>query len=254
MRVSIAIPTRDQVRDEVRTRIEKAARRFEQAGGAVEWDVVSGLPVAAARTALAQNALRRRRDAIFFVDDDTLLEEDALVKLAAHGDPFVTGVVFRRLPDEDNHACIGWQRERLGGLWQYSDDWRWPDYFEVDVCGLAAALIRTEVFERIARTGEKWFSFHWFFEHQGMSGCKSLIPQGEDIYLCLAAKRANFRIMCDSSVRCAHMDLATGKVYPSPAKWEEFRRGRAPGRAREVPNLAAIAGSAQRAIAAEARP
>ena len=250
----IAIPTRDAVREEVRARIERAALRFEGEGGSVEWDVMPGEPVAAARTALALSALHRRCEAIFFVDDDTLVEEDALAKLAAHGDPFVTGVVFRRLPDADNHACIGWQRERLGGLWQYCDDWRWPDYFEVDVCGLAAALIRVEVFERIARAGEKWFSFNWFFEHPGMAGCKSLVPQGEDIYLCLGAKRAKFKIMCDSSVRCGHLDLRTGEVYPSAAKWDEFRLGRETGRVREVPNLAAFAGRVRQATETEARP
>ena len=237
MKVSIAVPTRGELCGEVRERIEAAAGHFRDAGGRVEWNVVAGRPVDKARTLLVLNAIRQQADAVFFVDDDTLLDEDALTRLAAHADAFVTGVVFRRLPDEHNHACIAWQRERLAGLWQYADSWCWPDYFEVDVSGLATALVTMEVFRRIAETGSKWFKWNWFFEHPSMPGRKSLIPQGEDIYLCLAAKRAGFRIMCDSSVRCGHLDMETGAVYPSAAKWDEFRRGASRPRVVEMPEL-----------------
>jgi len=237
MKVFIAVPTAQGIPSPVRKGIENCAAQYERDGGRTTLGVVEGQPVCGARRTLVELALRERADAVFFVDDDTLLQKDGLVRLASHGDDFVTGVVFRRLPDQDNHACIGWQRERLGGLWQYADDWSWPDYFDVHVCGLAAALIHTEVFKRIRSAGSKWFDFNWFFEHPGMPGRKTLVPQGEDIHLCLAAGRAGCRIMCDSSVRCGHLDRETGRVYPSAEKWAEFRRDAGRVRCAESPRL-----------------
>ena len=241
MNVAISVPTRSEIIPDVRRRIHACMRRFDRAGGRTTLNVVAGKPVAEARTLLVERALSEDADALFFVDDDTLLEADALVKLASHGDPFVTGLVFRKLPDEDTCACIGWQRPRLKGLWQFSDGWCWPDYFEVDICGLAAALAALDVFRSITKRGRNWFDFNWFYEHESLNGLKSFIPQGEDIHLCLEAKRAGHRIHCDSSVRCGHLDTETGRVYPSEEKWREFHIDRAEGRVRDFSAVGRLA-------------
>jgi len=245
VKVAVCVPTRSSITPSVRDRILECMRDFEETGGRTTLNVVTGKPIVEARTLLVERAMSENADALFFVDDDTLIEAHALKKLASHGDPFVTGLVFRKLPDEYTSACIGWRHERLMGLWQFSDDWCWPDYFEVDVCGLAAALIDMRLFRRITKRGRNWFDFNWFFTHESPSGLKSFIPQGEDIHLCLEAKRAGFRIYCDSSVRCGHLDTRTGRVYPSAAKWREFHVDRARRRVRDrsVAGLAARAGA-----------
>jgi len=231
MRIVVCTPTRNAIPAVAAASILRARLKYFDATGSMPAHLV--VPGADENDSPVENRLRllawaRREGAthIWWVDDDTVVPDDALVKLAAHNAPLVTGVVFRKLDDDENHACIGWRRERLGGIPEYSDCWQWPDYFEVDVCGFGCFLTAMEVFDSIEGAGRPAFQWNWFLQvKQGDGFVNSLVTKGEDVWFCIEARKRGYRIYCDSSVRCGHLDAETGRVYPSAAKWAEFRRG-----------------------------
>lgn len=134
-------------------------------------------------------ALERGFDALFLVDDDMLLPEDALHKLAATGADIAYGLyAWRNAPHHHNAVWeirepghivpMNMRPERCAAAWGQV----------VDVAGVGSGctLIKREVLAAVR------------FERRG--------PHCFDYYLACDAQRLGFTQKCDTSVLVGHVD------------------------------------------------
>ena len=161
---------------------------------------------------------------MFFLDDDTIPPLDAIDKLMAIDKDIATGITWGKRADEINKPMIGFQNP-VNGAPQWDMNWIWPDVFEIDVCGLSCCLIKRSVLEKMDKPRFMW---NWKYQHKG--GGTTEVYQGEDIFFMLKAREIGFHVWCNSDVRCQHLDIATGKDYPSAAMWERFHKANVAGR------------------------
>lgn len=142
-------------------------------------------------------------DWLLFVDDDTVIPEDAAEKLIDVGKPFVTGVQPLMLPSKDEAGAFHYVANVMRFPTAEHRTPHWPDWFEwkrpstpfrVFHCGFGCVLLSREVLESIG--------FPWFREDYGDQWNRNAIT--EDIYFCDRARRAGFDIWCEPSVVCGH--------------------------------------------------
>ena len=191
MKILIAVPCMDQM-DTAFVRSLVRIRTPEGCEVAVEFMECS--LVYLSRERLAQIAIGMESDYTLWLDSDMVFQEDLLEKLlndAMEGREFVTGLCFRRRPDY-NPAI--WSRIRLGlpgdaEVKEYND-YPQDDLFEVDGSGLAAALVKTDLMNRIYERDKQIFI--------PISG------YGEDVSFCIRAKKAGATLWCDSRVKVGH--------------------------------------------------
>lgn len=157
------------------------------------WVNVGEIFVPFAREMLAAKALDFKCDYLFMVDDDMLAPVDVFYKLAKHDVDIVSPLAFTRNPPHKpvifrtvegfdsvsgkpyviNTTVMNYPKNKL---------------VECDACGFGAALIKTEVFKKMASP--------WFMGSVGT---------GEDIHFCLAAKKLGFRVFMDTSTKLGHL-------------------------------------------------
>lgn len=147
------------------------------------------------REELAKFALDNECDYLLFLDSDMIFGEDLFVRLLQaaeeeHAD-IVTALAFRRRPPFT--PCV-WEKIRVGE----GDETIVKEFdelpegrFEIDACGMAGCLIKTEWFKK---SFEKYQT------------CFIPLPQfGEDISFCIRAKNLGAKIICDSGVPMGHI-------------------------------------------------
>jgi hypothetical protein len=204
-RVLISVPESRDVSTAWTTRLTEviaSALGHAQTGIAT----MPGYSVDVAREALVEQALEGGYDYVFFVDSDTIVPADAIVRLMGRQKDIVAGLYRGRRPpfpfilrplgvtDEDAKKTI------------FMPYWKPGDLQEVDRVGLGCMLIRTAIFEKMRRP--------WFFFNRAPSfapGAKSeralksrWVGGGEDWWFCKSAKEAGFRIWIDTSILCLH--------------------------------------------------
>lgn len=146
-----------------------------------------------AREKLAESALAVGAEYLFMVDDDMLAPVDLFYKLQASGKDIIAPLAFTRNPDhksvcyETKEGFDQSSRTRYG-FTKFVGNYPRNTLFECDAVGFGAVLIRTEVFRKTPKP--------WFF---GMS------ETGEDITLCIKAKRAGFGVWMDSRIKLGHL-------------------------------------------------
>jgi hypothetical protein len=173
------------------------------------WQAAGGGQIAEARNDLARKALDHGARWVFFCDDDHTFESDLLGRLLRHDVDIVVPVVLLKKPP---HHWVAWKHfdipagisdEELGAMWGRPGHEARPEgkgLIEIGCGGTGAVLIRAEVFEALP---EPWFQFG-----------RILAPDqpGEDQWFFLKARRAGFRMFCDTSTMIGH--LTTVNVMP----------------------------------------
>lgn len=177
-----------------------------------------------ARNAAVKYARQIGAEYIFFRDNDTLATPDSLSTLFSLRADIAGGIYYaKQWPSEP----LVFKYPQMGGY----KNWRFGDVIECDAIGMGCCLVKTAVFDKIP---EPWFrtvrgapelggdiAFDW--AEKQMEGI--LNPDAihgdmtEDIYFCLKAKRAGFKVYAHAGVQCAHLDTATGCVYGFEAKF-----------------------------------
>jgi hypothetical protein len=163
-----------------------------------------------AREKLAESALACGAEYLFMVDDDMLAPVDLFYKLQASGKDIIAPLAFTRNPD---HKAVCYEtkegfdessRTRYG-FTKFVENYPKDTLFECDAVGFGAVLIRTEVFRKTPKP--------WFF---GMS------ETGEDITLCIKAKKAGFGVWMDSRVKLGHLSDPIVVTEEYSQKWQKL--------------------------------
>ena len=144
----------------------------------------------------AVDALLRDKEAthIFFVDSDMVIPKDALARLFKQEKDIVSGLYFHRNPPHKPHLY-----RIVGELLEAIDDYG-SGLVECDAVGAGCLLIKRGVFESL--TGKVNVA-------EGVSQFFVTTPTvGEDIFFCELAKENGFKVHCDTSVKCGHIELS----------------------------------------------
>jgi hypothetical protein len=122
------------------------------------------LPVEHARNLLVERTLQIVPDCthLLFIDDDMVFEDDALERLLAHDLPVVGGLCHNRrhpyMPILMRHPVKDDPSSGYAFMYDYCDQTDDHGLVEVDATGAAFLLVKREIFEAIAKTGEKPFT------------------------------------------------------------------------------------------------
>jgi cellulose synthase/poly-beta-1,6-N-acetylglucosamine synthase-like glycosyltransferase len=185
---------------------------------------VVGQPFPQNREALVDKYLETDAEFLFFLDDDTIPPPDAIEKLLSSDKDMVTGITWGKKADKENKPMIGYQNPR-NGIIQWTTSWVYPDLFRIDGCGLSCALIKRSVLDGMTKPR---FLYNWRLKHP--NGGYTDIFEGEDIFFSMKVKEIDKEIWANSDVRCQHLDVRTGKDYPSQELWDVFKKENAIGR------------------------
>lgn len=208
MKILIAVPAMEQVQTKFVVSLEGLIR-----AGATSVAFSESSLVGVSRDQLAQQAIHNGFDYVLWIDSDMTFPDTALVDLLKDIQEnksdidIVTGLCFRRRPP---YTPAIWKRLRMGiGEEKVTEDYNeYPknELFEIDACGMAFCLMKTEVLSTVLNKDNNLFSH---------------IPgYGEDLSLCIRAKRAGFRIWCDSRVKIGHI----GQTVIDEYYYEKSRR------------------------------
>lgn len=146
-----------------------------------------------ARERLAESALEMGADYLFMIDDDMLAPYDLFYKLVANNKDICAALAFTRNPDHlpvVYETVQGWDHSVNGGygFTRYVRNYPRNTLFECDAVGFGAVLIKTDVFRKTPKP--------WFF---GMS------QTGEDVTICIKAKKSGFSVWMDSRIKLGHL-------------------------------------------------
>lgn len=134
-------------------------------------------------------ALRQGMDWILWLDDDMVIPSDVwlFTQLKAHNKDitaplFFTRVgvklplIFKERKINENYAVLDYITDYKKGL------------LEVDAVGFGCVLINMEVFRKMKKP---------YFQYTA--------EMGEDIYFCMKARKAGFKIYCDTNIVIGHL-------------------------------------------------
>jgi len=134
---------------------------------------------------IVQFALREKAHYILFVEEDIVPPRDGLLRLLGHNLDCVSGLYWLR--SKPYAPCIGEEDKRKGickPLWEVPPN----ELIEVAYSGLGFCLIKTEVFKDIAP-----YDFH--FERDW----------ADDVPFFLALRKKGYKVFCDTSCICQHV-------------------------------------------------
>lgn len=172
--------------------------------------VVPGKPVADARNEIAQVAIDKEAKYLFFLSDDVVCPGHTLKQL------------IYRMEQDDNIGAVGgvycskcdppaplvFRGNGVGSYW----DWKIGEFFEVTGLGMDCTLIRVDALKELK---SEWFKT---VDTDGyLDGINNAESWTEDIYFYKRLlEETKYKIYCEGSVICDHVDVYGGKVYSLP--------------------------------------
>ena len=203
MRILLGVPAASGITPATDMAIHRIVRRtFMETGWWPELHIESGYEVAHARTRIASKARKDGYDRIFFMDDDVVPQDDALLHLLEHDVDVCLGFYVHRSrskgEDSKTNLCkLGehsftqqYTRAELRSLRESG-----TDLIKVHGGGLGCALVKTSVIDRIS-----WPWFRWYIYGKEGYGILS-----EDLYFDVKCEKAGIPIHADTRVHCGHM-------------------------------------------------
>lgn len=158
-------------------------------GISVKYYNVFGRKVDDAYNDAFMTALNDDADWVLTVEDDTFPPPDALIKLKNHDLDVVGGWYPKKTPAKEGTpiVLVNNKREALK-----------PDgnVHEVYTIPMGCTLFKTEIFRKI--------KFPWFVTTSNLT---------QDSFFSQLARDAGYKLYCDTSIRCKHIDRVTGEVF-----------------------------------------
>jgi hypothetical protein len=158
-------------------------------------------PCTLARNEMARLFLESDAMYLMFVDDDTPIPDDAIVRLLALEADIATGVTPFMFGDGaeglranvvPRNGDININANTQSGGWLKL----WPTgTFDISHCGTSCILLARHVFDVL--------KFPWFQYYQDAKGGF----QTEDVHFCHRARNAGLTMRCDGAVRCGHLNM-----------------------------------------------
>jgi GT2 family glycosyltransferase len=182
----IAVPTTDYLHAGFVKSLMDLSFRLHRDGVAHEIALEAGTLVYLARNRLANKAINEGFDRVLWLDSDMVFQPDIVDALEFCGKPFVCGAFQSRRPPYS--SCV-FKDIRLKSLERVKEYGLRP--FQVDGCGFACVLMKTEVLEAVSRKHGKCFT--------------PMEDYGEDLAFCVRAKEQGYEIWCDPTARVGHI-------------------------------------------------
>jgi len=159
------------------------------------WQIVdvSRSIISEAREMIAEKAIELGCEWLLFIDDDSSFQPKALEQLLSHDVDIVSGLAFQR--KAPYYPCI-FKLDDKNDL--YMTECIGQGLIEIDATGMAFTLIKTKIFKNIPKP---WFV--WGDKTLGIYVDKGGL--GEDLSFCIKAKRAGFKVYCDTDVNITHI-------------------------------------------------
>lgn len=162
--------------------------------GSVRHAFEAGSLVYAARNRLCEMAKAENTDFVLWLDSDMVFPSSLLVDLMTDikGRDMVTGICHMRRPPFNPTL---YKKLRLGVTADDNESEDYLDYpkneiFEIDGCGMACCLMRTEVIEAVMN------KYH---------DCFAPLPgYGEDLSFCIRARACGYSIHADPRLQIGH--------------------------------------------------
>ena len=167
---------------------------------------------ASLRNKCVDEVVKRGSKYCFFMDDDVFVPETTLGTMLSHmqkGLKIVSGLYYKK---SETVEPVIFKELGSGPYYNYPIN----DIFEVEGSGAGCLFIDTEVFDKMREAGIPYFKQDWLMETKDGNGVKGAIQVeiGEDHWFYYQAKKLGYKIYCDSSLCCDHLDVRTGKMYP----------------------------------------
>ena len=182
----IAVPTTDYLHAGFVKSLMDLSFRLHRDGVAHEIALEAGTLVYLARNRLANKAINEGFDRVLWLDSDMVFQPDIVDALEFCEKPFVCGAFQSRRPPYS--SCV-FKDIRLKSLERVKEYGLRP--FQVDGCGFACVLMKTEVLEAVSRKHGKCFT--------------PMEDYGEDLAFCIRAKEQGYEIWCDPTARVGHI-------------------------------------------------
>ena len=207
MKTFIAIPCMDKID----TRFVECLINMQPVG-AVSYNFLEGSLIYDSRNKLAAAAVKSKSDYVMWVESDMVFTDTLLIDMmeSIKGRDFVTGLCCARRPPFN--PCI-WKTLRAGiepGDTQIERFDTIPDRtFNIEGCGFACVLMRTEMLETVQN------KYHTTF--MPLPWC------GEDLSFCVRARGCGYELHCDPRIEVGHIGTT---VVPSETYTAFNRSGR----------------------------
>ena len=186
MKLLIGVPTTDYVHAEFMKSLTALERKLIRDGIDMDEKIISGTLVYIARNKIAQYAMNENFTHVLWLDSDMTFGDGIVDDLLFCGKDMVCGAFVGRRQTfapcvyEDTHAFPMKKVREFG-----------TTPFQVDGCGFALVLTKTEVLRKVKEQFGTCFTPTEDF--------------GEDLAFCDRAKKAGFEIWCEPTVRPGHM-------------------------------------------------
>lgn len=202
MKILIAVPCQDKID----THFVRCLCSLERVGE-TSLQLLANSLVYVSREELSKTAVENGADYLLFLDSDMTFNSSLLRDLLKAAEEekadVVTALAFRRRPPYT--PCI-WQKIRIGGNGE-NEVVEFNEIptgrAEIDACGMAGCLIKTEIIQRVVER------YHAVFQ--------PLPAFGEDLSFCIRAKQCGAKIIVDTAVKMGHLSqmLVDESVYYS---------------------------------------
>ncbi len=187
MKVLICIPYTGYVAPTAAYSLIPMACHARNKGVSVDMLPIGLSLVYTAREEAVKAFLEGEYDALLFVDSDMVVPADLLTRLIKADKDIVSALAFRRTPGYE--PCIFKECNEQDAKF-YLD---YPKGLtEIQGVGMACTLIKQKVFETVPEP--------WYFPHKIL---------GEDLSFCVRARKAGFKIFCDTELIVGHCNVET---------------------------------------------
>jgi|2_EtaG_2_1085320.scaffolds.fasta_scaffold09310_3 SAM-dependent methyltransferase len=170
---------------------------------------VKGQPVDVARNEIGKAALEGGADWLLFVGSDNIVPPNIFMQLASHDVDIINGVYWTKQYPKTPYIWRGTQRGPY-------TDWKIGEFFQIDMAGMDATLIKTDVLRKLEYP---WWNCDWTWEDDD----KPITLSTEDFYFYTKAMAAGYKVWCDSTVQVGHQDRHTGVIYGLTADMPQAR-------------------------------
>jgi hypothetical protein len=147
--------------------------------------------VAHARQLIVNYAVEHEYTHVLMLDADTIPEPNLAFRLANHNLDVVSGIAFTLNKENNLPAPNAWLLTDKKNIYKHiPDKWIGTGVRKVDSVGMAATLIKTEVFDKAMFSCER--------------NPAGKLKMSEDFCFCKDSKAAGFDINCDTDIQVIH--------------------------------------------------
>lgn len=194
MKLLIAVPSLDMVHVKFVASLTALVQRLDRDGVDVDVKFMTGTLVYIARDRLAAHAIINNYSHVLWLDADMVFDDELLYDLQFAHQDFVSGIARSRRPPYS--SCLFSSLSMLTRVEEYP-----RDTFQVDGCGFACVLIKTELLKAVK---DKYGS------------CFLPMAQyGEDLAFCYRATQLGYKIYGEPAARLGHIGSLV--IYPDDA-------------------------------------